>query len=335
MINRMGDGGTERMGVPQRTPEAQARGMGRGSGQVIRVRALRKAYGTKAALDGVDLDVDRGEVVALLGPNGAGKTTTVEVLEGFRSRTAGEVAVLDEDPEHGSRAWRARIGVVLQDLGSFDELRVREVVRHWSHFLADPLDPDEVIELVALSDKAGSLGKTLSGGQRRRLDVAVGLVGRPELLFLDEPTTGLDPEARRAVWDLIGRLTALGTTVLLTSHLLDEVEALADRVLVIVDGRVVAAGTPRTLGGRSDAQAVVAFDRPTSDRPLPSEVTGSPVEVDGRRCRITTDRPTAVVAGLSAWAGAAELPGLTVSRPTLEDVYLSLVAHRELAGAGR
>jgi len=307
--------------------------MQRGADPVIEVKALHKHYGPKAAVDGVDLHVDRGEVVALLGPNGAGKTTTVEVLEGFRDRTSGAVSVLGEDPQQASRSWRARVGVVLQDLGSFDELTVREVVRHWSHFFADPLDPDEVIERVALGDKAGALGKTLSGGQRRRLDIAIGIVGRPDLLFLDEPTTGLDPEARRAVWDLIGGLTHLGTTVLLTSHLLDEVEALADRISVIVDGRVVAEGTPRSLGGRSDARALVAFDLPATDRPLPARVAGSIVEVEGSSARIATDRPTAVVAGLAEWAGEVELPGLTVSRPTLEDIYLRLVAERELEGA--
>ncbi len=307
--------------------------MQRGPAQVIEVTALRKAYGPKAAVDGVDIHVQRGEVVALLGPNGEGKTTTVEVLEGFRTRSSGKVSVLGEDPQEASRAWRARVGVVLQDLGSFDELTVREVVRHWSHFYDDPLDPDEVIERVALRDKAGALGKTLSGGQRRRLDIAIGIVGRPDLLFLDEPTTGLDPEARRAVWDLIGGLTQLGTTVLLTSHLLDEVEALADRISVIVDGRVVAAGTPRSLGGRSDAQALVAFEVPPVDRLLPDRVAGSLVEVDGTAARIATDRPTAVVAALAEWAGEMELPGLTVSRPTLEDIYLRLVAERQLAGA--
>jgi len=309
--------------------------MARESDQVIKVRGLSKAYGSKMAVDRIDLDVARGEVVALLGPNGAGKTTTVEVLEGFRDRSSGTVSVLGEDPQHASRHWRARIGVVLQDLGSFEELAVREVVRHWSHFFANPLDPDEVIELVALGDKAGALGKTLSGGQRRRLDIAVGLVGRPELLFLDEPTTGLDPEARRAVWELISRLTDLGMTVVLTSHLLDEVEALADRIAVIVNGRVVAEGTPGTLGGRSDAQAVVAFEVPAAERRLPAVVAGSVVESDGARARVTTDCPTAVVVGLAAWAGDMELPGLTVSRPTLEDVYLRLVAGRELEGAGR
>jgi len=309
--------------------------MERASGQVITVRALRKTYGPKAAVDGIDLDVERGEVVALLGPNGAGKTTTVEVLEGFRDRSAGEVTVLGEDPQRATRDWRSRIGVVLQDLGSFEELTVREVVRHWSHFYADPLDPDEVIEMVALSDKAGALGKTLSGGQRRRLDIAVGLVGRPQLLFLDEPTTGLDPEARRAVWDLIGRLTELGTTAVLTSHLLDEVEALADRISVIVDGRVVAEGTPRSLGGRSGEQAVVAFELPAVNRPLPKEIAGSAVVLDGDSARVATDRPTAVVAGLAAWAGGLEVPGLTVTRPSLEDVYLRLVANRPPKGVSQ
>jgi len=307
--------------------------MEHGAEHVILARALHKSYGPKAAVDGVDLHVDRGEVVALLGPNGAGKTTTVEVLEGFRHPTSGEVRVLGEDPRRAGRAWRARIGVVLQDLGSFDELTVREVVRHWSHFYGDPLDPDDVIERVALGDKAGALGKTMSGGQRRRLDIAVGIVGRPDLLFLDEPTTGLDPEARRAVWDLIGGLTELGTTVLLTSHLLDEVEALADRISVIVNGRVVAEGTPRSLGGRSDAQALVTFELPAGHRPVLAEVAGSRVEIHGTSARIATDRPTAVVAGLAAWAGEAELPGLTVTRPSLEDVYLRLVAERELEGA--
>ncbi len=269
----------------------------------IKVRGLRKSYRGHAAVDGVDLDIHQGEVFALLGPNGAGKTTTVEILEGHRRRDAGDVDVLGADPASAGRAWRARIGIVLQTANDAAELTVRESVRHYAGHYPAPADPDDVIEQVGLTAKADARVKSLSGGQRRRLDVALGVVGRPELVFLDEPTTGFDPEARRQFWELIRNLATSGTTILLTTHYLDEAEALADRVAVIAGGRIVAEGTPATLGGRSTAKATVSWLGP-----------------DGRESR-TTDTPTALVREL----GDRELPELTVTRPSLEDTYLSLI----------
>ncbi|MFV2102780.1 ABC transporter ATP-binding protein [Micromonospora sp. LOL_024] len=295
----------------------------------IHVRGLRKAYGGTVAVAGLDLDVRRGEVFALLGPNGAGKTTTVEILEGYRTRDAGEVRVLDHDPElalgsrqRGSpaqparfpgrpaREWRARVGIVLQSTGEFDELTVAEVVRHFAGFYPDADDPDKVIERVGLAAKARARTHTLSGGQKRRLDVALGIVGRPELLFLDEPTTGFDPEARHEFWELIRDLSAAGTTIVLTTHYLDEAEALADRVGVIADGRLVEVATPGRLGNRQEAQATVSWRTP-----------------DGRVDSAQSATPTALVAELAARFGG-EVPGLTVTRPTLEDIYLRMIGHR-------
>jgi ABC-2 type transport system ATP-binding protein len=269
----------------------------------IQVRGLRKSYRGHTAVAGVDLDVRQGEVFALLGPNGAGKTTTVEILEGHRGRDAGTVTVLGEDPATAGRAWRARLGIVLQTANDAAELTVRESVRHYAGYYPDPEDADDVIERVGLAAKAGARVKSLSGGQRRRLDVALGVVGRPELVFLDEPTTGFDPEARRQFWELIRGLAAGGTTIVLTTHYLDEAEALADRVAVIAGGRIVAEGTPATLGGRSTAKATVSWLGP-----------------HGRETR-TTDTPTALIRELAP----EELPELTVTRPSLEDTYLSLI----------
>jgi len=270
----------------------------------IQVRGLRKSYNGVAAVDGVDLDIRQGEVFALLGPNGAGKTTTVEILEGHRRRDGGDVSVLGADPATAGRAWRARIGIVLQTANDAAELTVRESVRHYAGYYPEPADPDEVIEQVGLTAKAGARVKGLSGGQRRRLDVALGVIGRPELVFLDEPTTGFDPQARRQFWELIKGLAAGGTTILLTTHYLDEAEALADRVAVIAGGRIVAEGTPATLGGRSSAKATVSWLGP-----------------DGRQTMLT-DTPTALIAELSQ---GRELPELTVTRPSLEDTYLELI----------
>jgi ABC-2 type transport system ATP-binding protein len=298
--------------------------------QVIGVRGLRKRYGGQVAVDGLDLEVGRGEVFALLGPNGAGKTTTIEILEGYRSRDAGEVAVLGEDPARGGAGWRDRIGIVPQSTGAFEELTVEELVRHFAEFYPDPLHPDDVMELVGLGDRRKVRGGSLSGGQRRRLDVALGVVGNPELIFLDEPTTGLDPVARRQAWSLIEGLTELGKTVLLTTHYLDEAEALADRVGVIATGRLVEVASPRELGGRAHASARVAFkaEGPLAGRPLPP-LAGAEVDTVDAIVTAQTATPTRVVAALTAWAaeaGAAELPELTVTRPTLEDVYLRLIA---------
>ncbi|MEV0430847.1 ABC transporter ATP-binding protein [Micromonospora sp. NPDC050495] len=275
----------------------------------ISVRGLRKAYGDNVAVAGVDLDVHRGEVFALLGPNGAGKTTTVEILEGYRQRDAGEVRVLGADPARPDPRWRSRVGIVLQGTGEFDELTVGEVVRHFSGFYADADDPDKVIERVGLGAKAKARTHTLSGGQKRRLDVALGIIGRPELLFLDEPTTGFDPEARREFWELIRDLAAAGTTIVLTTHYLDEAEALADRVGVIAAGRVIEVAPPNALGNRQESLATVSWRTP-----------------DGTPERAETATPTALVAELAARFGG-EVPGLTVTRPTLEDVYLTMIGH--------
>src|SRR5689334_17823851 len=225
----------------------------------IEVRGLRKTYQGHEAVRGIDLTVTRGEVFALLGPNGAGKTTTVEILEGHRKRTAGTVTVLGDDPGTAGRAWRSRIGVVLQDADDAADLTVTEMVRHVAGLYADPRPVAEVIDLVGLSEKRGSKIRALSGGQRRRVDVALGIVGRPELLFLDEPTTGFDPAARRQFWDLIRALAAEGATILLTTHYLEEAEALADRLAVLAGGEIVAEGTPATLGGRAAANSIIKW----------------------------------------------------------------------------
>ncbi|GGL11911.1 ABC transporter [Sphaerisporangium melleum] len=259
-----------------------------------------------AAVDGIDLDIARGEVFALLGPNGAGKTTTVEILEGHRRRDGGEVSVLGEDPGQAGRSWRARLGIVLQSATDAAELTVRETVHHYARYYPRPRDPDEVIELVGLTGKADARVRTLSGGQRRRVDVALGVVGRPDLVFLDEPTTGFDPEARRQFWKLISQLANEGTTILLTTHYLDEAEALARRVGVIAGGRIVAAGEPATLAGRAQAEATVSWCGP-----------------DGEHS-VRTATPTRVVAEL-AGSFDGEIPELTVTRPTLEDIYLGLI----------
>jgi ABC-2 type transport system ATP-binding protein len=276
----------------------------------ISVRGLCKSYGGTTAVDELDLDVRRGEVFALLGPNGAGKTTTVEILEGYRRRDAGEVSVLGVDPAQADLAWRCRVGIVLQGTGEFDELTVAEVVHHFAAFYPSPEDPDKVIARVGLAEKRGARTHALSGGQKRRLDVALGMVGRPELLFLDEPTTGFDPEARREFWELIRDLAAAGTTIVLTTHYLEEAEALADRVGVIAGGRLIEVATPAQLGNRESALATVAWRTP-----------------DGERRRAETATPTAFVTDLAARFGG-EVPGLTITRPTLEDVYLEMIGPR-------
>jgi ABC-2 type transport system ATP-binding protein len=303
---------------------------------VIEVRGLTKRYGDRTALDGLDLRVRRGEVFSLLGPNGAGKTTTVEILEGYRRRDAGGVRVLGHDPAHGDRRWRSRIGIVPQGVGAFAELTVEETVRHFASLYPDPLDPLEALELVDLAEHRRLKGTKLSGGQRRRLDVAVGVVGDPELIFLDEPTTGLDPVARRRAWSLVERLTTRGKTVLLTTHYLDEAEALAHRVAVIAGGRLVEVAAPRDLGGRSRAAATVSFawTGPLAERPVPElRNVSERVETAGKVVRVATDSPTAVIAVLAGWtaqAGLREIPALTVARPTLEETYLRMIAAHDI-----
>ena len=232
----------------------------------ITVRDLHKSYPNQVAVDGVDLDVAHGEVFALLGPNGAGKTTTIEILEGHRARDSGDVAVLGEDPGRAGDDFRARIGIVGQSqAGALDELSVDEVVRHFAHYYPRPRDPSELIEVVGLQGKRAARVRQLSGGQRRRLDVALGVIGNPELLFLDEPTTGFDPQARRNFWGLVRNLADTGTTVLLTTHYLEEAEALADRLAVIVGGRIAASGTPATLGDRTTSSTDSSSSAPACD----------------------------------------------------------------------
>ncbi len=276
---------------------------------VISVSGLRKSYGANQAVDGLDLDIKQGEIFALLGPNGAGKTTTVEILEGFRDRDSGEVQVLGFDPStngHAGQAWRDRIGIVLQSTADAGDITVYESISHFAKYYENPKDAREVIELVGLTEKADSLGRTLSGGQRRRLDVALGIIGSPELIFLDEPTTGFDPEARRAFWQLIRKLRYEGATILLTTHYLDEAEALADRVAVINRGKIIEVSTPALLGGRATSLATVSW-RDGSE--LRSEKSAN---------------PTQLVNQLSSQFGG-EVPELNVKRASLEDIYLEMI----------
>ena len=294
----------------------------------VHVSGVRKSYGALEALKGVDLEVRTGEVFSLLGPNGAGKTTLVEILEGYRKRSGGEATVLGSDPGKGDAAWKAKIGIVLQNTAVFDSLTVDELVRHFAGFYPAPLDRGRVIDLVGLSEKRHARCAKLSGGQKRRVDLALGLIGDPQLIFLAEPTTGLDPEGRRQLWDVVRNFTALGKTVMLTTHYLDEAEALSDRVGVIIAGELVATGSPDEIGGRNRAVATVRFEtvgRLAGDS-LP-QLDGEVTRGEGH-ISVRTEAPTAVVAALAAWAaaaGLAELPGLTVSRPTLEDTYLAMV----------
>ena len=296
----------------------------------IRVAGLRKAYASHEAVRGIDLTVRRGEVFALLGPNGAGKTTTVEILEGHRGRTAGVVEVLGHDPAKHERAFKERIGVVLQSTGIDRYLTVGEVVELFRGYYPHPRPRDEVLALVGLLEQRDERVRRLSGGQQRRLDVAIGLAGDPELLFLDEPTTGFDPAARRQAWEMIRNLRTTGTTVFLTTHYLDEAEQLADRVAIIADGRIIAEGSPQTLAA-GHATTVIQFR-------IPPALGAPPVTVEvgeSGRARIETTEPTRVLLALTRWAtdGGVELPDLTVSRPTLEDIYLQLVDESDAAVA--
>jgi ABC-2 type transport system ATP-binding protein len=291
----------------------------------IVVDDLHKTYGATEAVRGVSFEIAEGEVFALLGPNGAGKTSIVEILEGFRSRTRGAVSVLGADPSTGGRALRERVGIVLQSCGIDPFFTVAESVRGTGRAYPSPRPVAEVLELVGLSDKADARVQTLSGGQQRRLDLALALVGDPELVFLDEPTTGFDPSARRASWDLIEGLCKLGKTVLLTTHYMEEAQVLADRIVVIAQGRIVAEGTPETIGGRDRADTIVRFALPAGVALSDLPVRGARVE-DGGLVSMSTSEPTQVLHALTAWALAngGELAGLEVQRPTLEDVYLEL-----------
>jgi ABC-2 type transport system ATP-binding protein len=276
---------------------------------LIEVKGLKKSYGDVDAVRGVDLTIEQGEIFSLLGPNGAGKTTTVEILEGFRDRDSGSVSVLGFDPNtrgDQARQWRNRIGIVLQTSSDAGDLTVLETINHFSGYYSNPRNVDEVIYSVGLKEKESALIRNLSGGQRRRVDVALGIIGNPELIFLDEPTTGFDPEARRAFWSLIKKLRSDGATILLTTHYLDEAEALADRVAVINKGVIVEVSTPAELGGRATSQATVQWrdgDQIKSQR---------------------TDNPTELVSTLSSRFNG-EVPELIVTRPSLEDIYLEMI----------
>ena len=289
----------------------------------ISVRGLRKAYDGYEAVRGIDFDVRRGEIVAFLGPNGAGKTTTVEILEGYRECTSGEVLVLGRDPASAGADWRDAIGVVLQESEPDPYLTARECLELYAGYYTDPRPIDETLALVGLESKADSVSGTLSGGQRRRLDVALALVGDPELVFLDEPTTGFDPSARRTAWEVVAGLRALGKTIFLTTHYMDEAEYLADRIIVLADGEIVAEGTPASLGGRDRSASRITFTLPAAVSPeqLPAPFTPGDGRVEAR-----TTRPLDDLRTLAAWAADAgiDLPDLEVRRATLEDIYLGL-----------
>jgi ABC-2 type transport system ATP-binding protein len=278
----------------------------------ISAHDVTKTYGNFTALAGVSLQVAAGECLALLGPNGAGKTTLTEILEGYRQRDGGDAEVLGVDPGKATGAWRAKLGIVLQNASDMPDLTVLETVTQFARYYPDPADPEQVIAAVGLTEKSRSRNGKLSGGQRRRLDVALGIIGNPDVLFLDEPTTGFDPEARREFWVLIDRLKSEGTTILLTTHYLDEAQYLADRVAVIARGQIVAQGTPESIGNRNDA--VVSWTQ------------------DGREMSVPTNEPTAFIAQLGLGFDA-EIPNLSVRRSSLEDAYLALIAQdRDLHG---
>ncbi len=300
-----------------------------GSSPAISVQGLRKSYGTVEALRGIDLRVANGEVFALLGPNGAGKTSAVEIMEGYRSRDAGEVRVLGLDPAAHPAALRERVGIVLQSTGLSRYLSVRETVELFAGYYRRPRPIDEVLALVGLTDLAGRHITKLSGGERRRLDLAVALVGDPELLFLDEPTTGFDPSARRQAWEVVRGLTGLGKTILLTTHYMDEAQELADRVAVIAHGEIVAEGTPQTLGGRDAGRSSIRFSLPEGCE-LPDRFGAHRA---GSGYELQTESATRLMHELSSWALSAdvELVGLEVRPPSLEEVYLELTREAEAA----
>jgi ABC-2 type transport system ATP-binding protein len=291
----------------------------------IVVEDLRKSYGNTHAVQGISFTVDEGQCVALLGPNGAGKTTTLEVLEGYLRRDSGTVEVLGTDPQHATRAWREQVGIVLQGTAVDPYLTVHETLSRTAGFYAEPRDVDEVIGLVGLEEKTHSRINKLSGGQQRRLDVAYGIVGNPRLLFLDEPTTGFDPSARRGAWDLVNDLRGLGTTIVLTTHYMDEAQALADNIVVIGSGQIVATGTPDSLGGRDTAALQIRFRLPGGVDPatLPVAVT---IDHHGF-CQLTTSDDIKDLNTLTSWSLKQRIPleGLVATRPSLEDIYLSLV----------
>jgi ABC-2 type transport system ATP-binding protein len=303
--------------------------MAEGSGPelAIQVRDLHKSYGDDEAVRGIDLDIAVGEIFGFLGPNGAGKSTTIEILEGYRKRTQGDAWVLGVDPGKPTREWRQRIGLVLQDSELEPTLTVRETVTMFSDFYPRPRSVDETIELVGLKEKRDARVGTLSGGQRRRADVAVAIVGDPELIFLDEPTTGFDPSARREAWNMIEGLQSLGKTIFLTTHYMDEAQHLADRVAILAAGKIVARGRPEDLGGATEQAAVIRFRVPDGGTPEQlRSAAQAPVEIAGSEASIQSEDPQAVLYRLLSWAerDGRKLEALEVSRPSLEDVFLQL-----------
>jgi ABC-2 type transport system ATP-binding protein len=300
--------------------------------RVIEIRGLRKSYGDVEAVRGIDLHVDRGEVFALLGPNGAGKTTTTEILEGYRTPSGGEVRVLGHDPARREAELKRRIGIVLQSTGVDPFLTVRETVSLYAGYYPSPREVDEVIDLVGLAEKRTTRVNKLSGGQQRRLDVAVALAGDPELLFLDEPTTGFDPNARRNAWGIVKNLAEIGKTIFLTTHFMDEAQYLASRVAVIAKGEIVAEGAPGTLAGRDRMQTRIRFRLPDGKQPALDLTNTTTLPAGSRETR--TDDPTKVVHDLTAWAlerGVA-YDVLEVTQPSLEDVYIELTGGEEGTG---
>ena len=297
----------------------------------ISVRGLRKSYGDVAAVRGIDLEVLEGEVFALLGPNGAGKTTTVEILEGYRGRDAGEASVLGFDPARSDRRMKQQVGIVLQSTGVDLYLTVAETIELYRQAYPNPRPVDEIIELVGLGEKRDTRVLKLSGGQQRRLDVAVALAGDPKLLFLDEPTTGFDPSARRNAWAVVENLASLGKTVFLTTHYMDEAQYLAKEVAIIAAGRIVAQGSPRTLAGRDTAATTIRFQLEDGAPELPSHMIGQ-ATVTGSLVQITTSDPTRALHDLTGWAleNSARLDALSVDRPSLEDVYLEIIQRAEV-----
>jgi ABC-2 type transport system ATP-binding protein len=295
---------------------------------VIEVRGLRKSYGDLEAVAGVDLDVREGEVFAFLGPNGAGKTTTVEILEGYRRRTAGDVLVLGADPARAGPDWRARIGVVLQESEPEAELTAEECLSLYAGYYPRPRPVAQTLELVGLTAHRATRCGRMSGGQRRRLDVALALIGDPELIFLDEPTTGFDPAARQSAWEVIAGLRDLGKTIFLTTHYMEEAERLADRIAVLAAGQIVAEGTAATLGGRDTEAAIITFTLPAGVQPvdLPPLMAAAVTRRDGQKVTARTPDPLPLLGALAGWAQAhaIDLPDLEVHRPTLEHVYLQL-----------
>ena len=297
----------------------------------ITVRGLRKTYGSNEAVRGIDFEVERGEVLGFLGPNGAGKTTTVEILEGYRERTAGDVSVLGIDPAHPSRAWRTHIGLVLQECELNPLLTVAETMKLYASFFPNARPVDETLELVGLADRHGARVGSLSGGQQRRLDVGVGIIGNPELLFLDEPTTGFDPSARRSAWNMIEGLKELGTTIVLTTHYMDEAQHLADRVVIMREGGIVAEGPPATLGEQLGRETMIRFRTYDGIADRVAAVVGARPTVSGNETTIPSSDPQGDLYRLLRWADGEgiELPDLEVRRPSLEDVFLEVTSDSE------